>query len=121
MMWLASMANLVTAMLLDFLQQVHGAGRPHPDNMSHADPGALDLALIGFTTQLRGHFIDVGYTGGANRMPLGEQPARHIDWNTASDRGRAFIYQPTAFALAAQAEVLIVNNFRGSEAVVQFD
>ena len=48
------------------------------DDVRHADLGALDLAVAGLATEVRGDLVDVGHAGRPDRMPLGDQPARHV-------------------------------------------
>ena len=71
--------------------------------------------------QMRGHFVDVGDTGGAKGMPLGQQAAGHIDRGAPAKRHVAVVDQPARLALAAQPEVFIVQNLGGCEAVVQLN
>ena len=39
----------------------------------------FDLSVAGFASQMGGHLVDVGDAGGAERVALGQQPARHVD------------------------------------------
>ena len=81
----------------------------------------LDLALAGVAPQVRGHLVDVGDAGGAERMTLGEQTARHVDRNPPPERHIAVVDQPSRVAVPAQPEVLVVEDLGGGEAVVEFD
>src|SRR5436309_10654473 len=57
----------------------------------------------------------------ADRMPAGEQPTGGINRQLALERRMAFINEPSAFAVFAQAEILVGLEFARSVGVVQFD
>src|SRR5215472_9655793 len=60
---------------LRLLEDVHGAGAAHADDMGEADLGALDLAVLRFAAKMRGHFIDVGDARGAERVAFRQKTA----------------------------------------------
>src|SRR4029077_282981 len=55
---------------LHLLQNVHGAGTAHADDMGEADPRAFDLARPRFAPEMRRHLIDIGDSGGTPGMAL---------------------------------------------------
>src|SRR5438132_12868671 len=60
------------------LQDVDPAGGAEPDDVGHADLGALDLTVARLTAQLRGDLEHAGGAGHADRVTLREQPAGHV-------------------------------------------
>ena len=58
------------------LEDVHGARGAEADHVGQADLRALDLTVAGLAAQVRRHLVDVGDAGRADRVTLGDQPAR---------------------------------------------
>src|SRR5258708_27250149 len=83
------------------LRQLHptrrGAGKLHGRHHVHAD------------------------TGGADRMALGLEPARDIDWQLAVALDPALVDRPLALAGRGEAHRLVFDQFGGGEAVVALD
>ena len=89
--------------------------------MGEADLRAFDLSRACLAAEVPDDLDDVGDAGGAERVALGEQAAAGVDRDLAADLGRAFVDQLAGLALAAEAEVLVVQELGGGEAVVQLD
>src|SRR3954449_11558509 len=103
------------------LQDVHAAGRTETDDMGHADLGALDLTVTGLAAQVVADLPDVGDAGRRDRVALGLQAAGHVDRGGAVAPRRPALEERRRAALLAQAEVVVVHQFGGGEAVVQLD
>ena len=88
--------------------------------MGQPDAGALHLPAAGLAPQMGGDLVDVGDAGGAQRVALGEQPAGDVHRNAPAQGHVAVVDQPAGAAVPAQAEVLVVQDLCGGEAVVQF-
>ena len=65
-------------------------------------------------------FVDVGNPRGPERVPLGEESTRDVDGNAAAQSGFAFVDHSSGFAVSAEPEVLVVEDFRRGEAVMEF-
>src|SRR5579864_8548995 len=103
----------------DLLEDVYRAGAAGADHMRQPDPRAIDLAAACLAAQMRRHFIDVGDAGGAERMPLGEKPARDVDRDAAAKLRFAAIDHASRLAVLAQAEIFVMHKLGGRETVVQ--
>ena len=88
--------------------------------MGHADLGALDLARTRLAPQMGGDFPHVGDPGGTDGVPLRLEPARHVDRHGAIAPGGSGVEEVDGSALLAQHQVVVVDEFGGGEAVVQF-
>ena len=85
--------------------------------MGQADPRSVDL--VGrFTTHLLENLDALGYAGSAGGMPFGFQTAAWIDRDATTDVGLAVLDHLGCAELLAEAEVLVVDQFDASEAVV---
>ena len=71
-----------------------------------ATSSAVDLTAFGVATQLPGQFGALGQAGGAERMPLGDQPARRVDYPTPAVGGIACVDEVVALTFGAQARAL---------------
>ena len=95
------------------------AGRTKADHVGEANPGALDLTVSGLASQVGGDLVDVGHTGRPNRMPFGDQSTRHVDRGPPVAERTARVDELTGSAPLAKAQVVVVNELGGREAVVQ--
>ena len=89
--------------------------------MRHADLRAFDLAVAGLAAQVPDDFADVGDAGRAERVALREEAAAGVHGDLAADVRRALVDHAAGFAFAADAEVLVVQQLGGGEAVVELD
>src|SRR5690349_1528962 len=105
----------------DLLEDVHRARAAGANDMRQTDPRAIDLAAARLAAQMRRHFVDVGDAGRAEGMTLGEKPARDVDRDAPPELRLAGIDHPSRFAVLAEAEILVVHEFGGREAVMQLD
>src|SRR5690349_6613620 len=80
---------------------------------------SLDLALVGLAAQLPGQLRALREAGGAERVALGDQPARGVDDDLAAVGGRFFLDQLVSLALGGEAERFVGDQLVGAEAVVQ--
>ena len=70
------------------------------------DPRPFDLSRAGGAAQLVRQFVALGKAGGAERMPLRQQPAGRIGDDPSAIGVRAVGDEPGGLALAAQAHTL---------------
>jgi hypothetical protein len=70
--------------------------------------------------ELREDLVDLGDTGGANGVTLGDQPAARVHGNWAVEVCGLRVDQLAAFARAAEAKLFIEDQLRGSRCVVHF-
>ena len=96
-------------------------GAAEPDVVLQGGVDAVDLTLVGGAAQLPGQLGALGQPGGAERMALGDQPARRVDHPAAAVGGVAVVDQLGRLTLAAQPQRLVEQQFVGREAVVQLD
>jgi len=75
------------------------------------DLRAGDLALVGEASELPRKLRALRQAGRAQRMTLGDEPARGVDDPLAAVGDSAFVDQVAAFALAAETESLIGDEF----------
>src|SRR3954451_24553560 len=101
------------------LQDVDAAGRAETDDVGHADLGALDLPVARLTAQLGGDLEHAGCAGHADRVTLGEQPARRVDRRGAVTPGCPPVDEVAGPAGLAQPQVVVVDELGGGEAVVE--
>src|SRR5579862_2977711 len=80
----------------------------------------LDLPIVGLAAQLPPALGDLRHAGRADRMALGEQPARRVHGDATRERRLAFETRAAAVALVEEAEILDVEDLRDREAVVHF-
>ena len=80
----------------------------------------VDLPLVRLAAQLPGQLGALGQPGRTYGVSLGEQATRGVDHPAPTVGAGVFFHQPFAFALGAQAERLVGDQFVGAEAVVQF-
>src|SRR5262245_60132311 len=119
------------------------ARRAEADDVREADLRAFDLAGTGLAAEVEDHFCDVRDAGRAERVALRKKPARGVDHSVSrlrvglDDEGsyvlfelrRDIVAEPRGaagnvldgFAIAAEAEVLVVEELGGREAVVELD
>src|SRR6185295_10776424 len=81
----------------------HG-GSAEADVVLQGGLRALDLALVGLAAQLPGQLRALRQPSGAERMALGDQPARGVDDDLAAVGCRFFLDQLVALALGGEAE-----------------
>ena len=82
---------------------------------------AIDLALVGRTTQLPRELGALGQAGRAEGVALGDQPAGRVHDPLPAVRRGALVDQVRALAFAAEPEGLVGQQLVGGEAVVQLD
>src|SRR5258708_10660732 len=102
------------------------AGRAQPDYMRLARLGVRHESIFRAIVvgQMPDHFADIRDAGCAQWMPLREQSARHVDGRFAAEarmHPAAFVDKLASLAVAAKADVLVMDQLRGREAVMQFD
>src|SRR5882757_9320284 len=107
--------------LLDLLENVHSAGTAQTNHVGQADPSALHLTLAGLTTQMCRYLVNVGNTGGSQRMPLRQETAGYVDRDAPAQGRLAAVYQPPALTVAANPEIFVMQDFSRGKAVMQFD
>src|SRR6202521_4471235 len=106
-------------------QDVDRAGRAEPDHMRLTGLGVGHQTILG-TIVLREvphDLADIGDTGGSQRMALAEQAARDVYRIVAAEAGMLAatrVDEGAGLADAAQAEVLVVHQLGGGEAIMQF-
>src|SRR5438094_2512157 len=103
------------------LKYVDRAGGTEADDVGEPRLRAFYLTRAGFPAQVPDDLDDVGDTGRAEWVALGKQSAAGVDGNLPADIGRAFVDHAPGLALAAELEVLVVQQLSSSEAVVQLD
>src|SRR4051794_4585607 len=100
-----------------FVNGDHG-GASEADVVLQRHPRALDLALVGFAAQLPGQFRALRQAGSAQRVALGDQPARGVDDRAAATvGGRFFGDQLVRLALGGEPEGFVGDQLVGAEAV----
>ena len=62
---------------------------PEAKHMGEANPRAFNLPGTSLAAQLIDDLDHVGDTGRADRVALGQEPARHVDRNPPAQRGIA--------------------------------
>src|SRR5271170_4058669 len=100
------------------------AGGAQPDDVGLARLGVGYLAILRAIVlrEVPDDFADIRDAGRAERMPLREQSARYVDRIVAAEarmHAAARIDELARFAVAAEAEVLVMHELRGREAVMQ--
>src|SRR5215469_14760985 len=118
--WVPSKASKPSS----YRQDMDGAGRPQPNHVGLADLRVGNLALL-CALVLRQMPDDLANVRDASRsqwMALGQEAARNVhrrmstEIRVASTLG---IDELRGFAVSAQAEVLVMHEFRGREAIVK--
>src|SRR5690606_41792834 len=89
------------------------------DDGGEADPGAFDLPVARLAAQVRGDFVRVGDAGRADRVALGQQASGDVDRDLALAPRGSGVDEVTGPARLAQPQVVVVDQLRGGEAVVQ--
>src|SRR5690606_1479799 len=82
------------------------------------DPCPLHLAGARLAAQLGHELMDLPQARGADRMALGLQPARGIDRNAPADGRLPALAERSAFAEAAETEVLDLDDLAHGGGVV---
>src|SRR6266851_5133212 len=100
-------------------------GAAQPNDVGLARLGVRHQALLGAIVlgQMPHDLADIRHAGRAERMPLGEQPARYVDRGLAAEarmHPAARIDERASLAVAAKSEVLVMHQLRSREAVMQF-
>src|SRR5581483_9658471 len=103
------------------LQDVDPAGRADPDDVGQADLGVGDLTVAGLAPEVGGHLVEVGHAGGADGVALGQQPAGDVDRRRPVPPAGPLLDEVGRPALLAEAQVVVVDDLGGGEAVVQLD
>src|SRR5579862_7814748 len=106
------------------LQDMDGACRAQADDVGLADLGALHLAILRALIfgQMPHDLADVSNTGRAQRMTLAEQSARYVNRREAAEvrmHAALLIDELAGRPLLGQEQILIMNQLRGREAVMQ--
>src|SRR5271170_3021970 len=94
------------------------ARRAEPDHVRLSGFRVGHEAILGAIVlgQMPHDLADIRDAGCAQRMPLREQAARDIDGRMAAEsrmHAAAFVDKLAGFAVAAQSEVLVMDQFRG--------
>ena len=103
------------------LQDVHAARRAEPDHVGQPDAGPLDLAVAGLAPEVMTDLPDVGDAGGGDRMALRLETSGDVHRHRAVAPRGAGVEEADRVALVAEPEVVVVDQLRGREAVVQLD
>ena len=90
------------------------------DHVCETDLCAFNLSLARLAAEMHGQLKLVGDARGADRVTLGKKAAGQVHWNPATDPGRPLVDQLARFTVATKTEILVVENFSGCEAVVEF-
>src|SRR5262249_13870438 len=106
-------------------QDMNRARRAESDNVGLSDLGVGHLAILGALVagEMPHNFADIGDARCAQRMALAQQPARYVDRIVAAEArmlASSRIDKRAGFAVTAQTQVFVMDQLRGSEAVVQF-
>src|SRR5439155_3000703 len=102
-------------------EDVDRARRAEPDHVRQAHTRPVDLAGTRTAAQVLDDLEDVGDARRPERMALGEKTPGDVHRDAAAVRRLAVVDQAAGLALAAEAEVLVVQQLRRREAVVQLD
>ena len=75
----------------------------------------IDLTVSGLTAQLGDQFNNLCRAGGTNRVPFAHQATGGIYRHLAAQRGISASDEIAALAIAAQAQILVIFDFRISK------
>src|SRR5262245_21618802 len=101
------------------LVERHDAGAAKPEIVLQADPRALHLPGLRRAAQLPRQLVALRKAGGAERMPLGQQPAGRVGHDPAAIGVVAIVDEARRLAFAAEAKALIGDQLVVGKAVVQ--
>ena len=88
---------------------------------SQADLGVRDLPFTRLAPELPEYFADLGHSGCADRMSLGQETAAWIDRAATTKLGHAIVNEFPALARLAQTQFLIHQQFGWRGRVVGLD
>ena len=94
---------------------------PLPITWAKPDPRPFDLTVTGGASQLSHQFDDLSQGGGAERLTLGQKPARGIDRQASADRRVATGEDAGLVTLGAQPELGPGQQFAGRIGVLALD
>src|ERR1700722_13850659 len=100
-------------------QHVDGAGRRQANHMSQTNLGPVDLTVSGLAAQMGRHLVEVGDAGGPDRIAFGQQSAGYIDRQRSVPGRRTGVDEVAGAAGVAQAQIVVVDQFGGGEAIMQ--
>src|SRR5262245_23950202 len=83
-------------------EHVDRAGRAEADHVGQADLRPLDLSRARLAAEVLRHLEDVGDAGGTQRMPLREEPARHVHGDAAAPLDLALVDQASRLAVGTE-------------------
>src|SRR3990172_411328 len=99
----------------------HDHGAAEADVVLQRDLRPRDLTGLGLPPQLPAQLRALGQAGGAERVPLRDQPAGGVDDPLAAVGHGPLVDEVAALALAAEDERLVGDHLVRREAVVQLD
>ena len=85
------------------------------------DFGVRNLPLTRLAPELPEYLADLGHSGRADRMSLGQETAAWIDWAATSKLGHAIVNEFSSLAGLAQAQLLIHQQFGRRSRVVDLN
>src|SRR5271157_1860941 len=105
--------------LCHFLQHVDRAGASEADHVGEAESRIRNLAFAGLPAQVRRDFVDIRDARRSEGMPLRQKPPGDVHRDLASERRLSLVDHPPGLAIFAKPKVLVVQDLRSREAIVQ--
>src|SRR6185369_16998817 len=102
-------------------EDVDRAGRTEPDHVRETDLRAVYLTRARRAAEVRRDLEDARHAGRAERMPLREEAPGDVHGDAPAVGRLAVVDEAAGLAVRAEPQVLVVQDLRSREAVVQLD
>jgi len=81
----------------------------------------LHLPGSGLVTELQGRLVDLGETGGSARVAARGETAIGREWDPPAETGCTLSHESVSFAVAADPQQLVVDEFLDGKRVVHLN